>query len=34
VQDHPDFAWYPTARVQQNPGIDYNLISQLNSQAH
>jgi hypothetical protein len=34
VQDHPDFAWYPTQRGQQNPGLDYNLVSQLNSQAH
>jgi hypothetical protein len=33
VQDHPDFAWYPTQRGQQNPEVDYNLVSQLNSQA-
>ena len=33
VQDHPDFAWYPTERAQENPGIDYSLVSKLNSQA-
>jgi hypothetical protein len=33
VQDHPDFAWYPTARVQQNPDLDYNLVTQLDKQA-
>ena len=26
VQEHPDFAWYPTARAQQNPGIDYKFV--------
>jgi Transglutaminase elicitor len=29
VQDHPDFAWYPTARAQQNPELDYTLVTQL-----
>jgi hypothetical protein len=33
VQDHPDFAWYPTQRVQENPDLDYNLASQLDLQA-
>jgi hypothetical protein len=34
VQDHPDFAWYPTERAQENPDLDYNLVSQIDSQAH
>lgn len=34
VQDHPDFAWYPTARRAGNPEVDFNLVNQLNSQAH
>lgn len=29
VNDHPDFAWYPTQRGQDNPQVDYNLVSQL-----
>lgn len=33
VQDHPDFAWYPTARVQENPELDYGLATQLDLQA-
>lgn len=33
VQDHPDFAWYPTARAQQNPDLDYSLATQLDAQA-
>jgi hypothetical protein len=33
VQDHPDFAYYPTERVQENPGLDYNLANQLDLQA-
>jgi hypothetical protein len=33
VQDHPDFAWYPTQRAQENPQLDYNLVSQLDQQA-
>ncbi len=34
VQDHPDFAWYPVERAQDNPELDYNLVNQLNLQAH
>jgi hypothetical protein len=34
VQDHPDFAWYPTQRVQGNTQLDYTTVSQLDSQAH
>ena len=34
VQDHPDFAWYPNQRTQENPQLDYNFVSSLNSQAH
>jgi hypothetical protein len=34
VQDHPDFAWYPTQRRQDNPQVDFNLVNQLNLQAH
>lgn len=34
VQDHPDFAWYPNQRGQENPQLDYNFVSSLNSQAH
>lgn len=34
VQDHPDFAWYPTQRLQENPGLNYNLASQLDQQSH
>jgi hypothetical protein len=33
VQDHPDFAWYPTSRVSDNPEVDYNLLTQLNLMA-
>ena len=33
VNDHPDFAWYPTLRAQDNPQLDYNLVNQLNQQA-
>ena len=33
LQDHPDFAWYPTQRAQENPQLDYNLVSQLDQQA-
>jgi hypothetical protein len=33
VQDHPDFAWYPTERVQENPELDYTLAQQLDLQA-
>jgi hypothetical protein len=33
VNDHPDFAWYPTLRAQDNPQVDYNLVNQLNLQA-
>jgi hypothetical protein len=33
VQDHPDFAWYPTERRSDNPEVDYNLLTQLNLQA-
>jgi hypothetical protein len=33
VNDHPDFAWYPLQRGQDNPQLDYNLASQLNLQA-
>ena len=33
VQDHPDFAYYPTERVQENTELDYNLASQLDLQA-
>jgi hypothetical protein len=34
LQDHPDFAYYPTARRQDNPEVDYNLVSQLSLMAH
>ena len=34
VQDHPDFAWYPVQRAQENPGLNYNFVSQLDSMAH
>ena len=33
VQDHPDFAWYPTERAQENPELDYSLVTQLVLQA-
>jgi hypothetical protein len=33
VQDHPDFAWYPTARAQENPELDYGLVSRLVGQS-
>jgi hypothetical protein len=29
VQDHPDFAWYPMERAQENPELDYSLVTQL-----
>jgi hypothetical protein len=29
VADHPDFAWYPLERAQQNPNLDYDLTLQL-----
>ena len=34
VQDHPDFAYYPNQRVQENTELDYNFVSSLNAQAH
>jgi hypothetical protein len=34
VQDHPDFAWYPVQRGQENPQLDYNFVSRLDQQAH
>lgn len=34
LQDHPDFAWYPTERAQENPELDYTLVSELDAQAH
>lgn len=33
VQDHPDFAWYPVQRAQQNPQLNYSFVSQLDQQA-
>jgi hypothetical protein len=33
VDDHPDFAWYPTARAQDNPELDYNFATTLSNQA-
>jgi hypothetical protein len=33
VQDHPDFAWYPVARAQENPELDYLLVTRLTLQA-
>jgi hypothetical protein len=34
LQDHPDFAWYPTQQAQGNQQLDYNFVTQLNGQAH
>ena len=34
LQDHPDFAWYPIQRAQENPGLDYGVVSQLTQQSH
>jgi hypothetical protein len=34
VADHPDFAWYPTERVSENPEVDFNLIAALQRQAN
>jgi hypothetical protein len=33
LMDHPDFAWYPIERGQENPELDYDLVSQINVQA-
>jgi hypothetical protein len=29
IEDHPDFAWYPAERGQQNPELDYDTVSRL-----
>jgi hypothetical protein len=33
LQTHPDFIWVPTQRRAENTQLNYNLITQLNSQA-
>ncbi len=33
IKDHPDFAWYPAERGQENPELEYNVVSRLDALA-